>query len=379
MSLTRPNYLASFTEFYDENKLKLKMPNGTNYPLNYRLGKQWANSQLDADSQTFADAIIRHTKYVSFAAFTTKLAAICTSYRTTYSAPPHKGTIFLLIIPFKILKSNTWVSLLVFEHLADIIDDIYYDITDVYNKIQTRNSPLYRKKVRCIICDDCSYTGHQLTYIATLDCTTINFPGKTPPPEPTSPDWLTWHDSNIYAANKFIDAIPIETFSVDLIVPYMSILSQTKLRKIGYVKIPEICVVFPVFGQQIEIDRFSTHAVNEFRRTFQYHKDISAIYFDHKIADAVSTFNKIYLLAPIFNSAVKNRGCGFIENCKRETLPDGFNASDYNLDVEEDIDDACPATFYRSIAYTYGGKPIPPEAYLIDVISTTKKNPVDGS
>ena len=370
MSLTRPNYLGNFKAFYKENRKKLKMLRGINYPLNYRRGKEWANSQLDADSQTFADAIIRHTKYVSFDLFIRKLEVICNSYRTTYSSPSHKGTIFLLIIPFKILKSNTWVSLLTFEHIGDMIDDIYYDITDVYNIIQTRDSPLYQKKVRCIICDDCSYTGHQLIYNATFDYTTLNYPDKAQPPEQTSPAWLTWYDANLISAEKFAANIPLDMFSVDLIVPYMSILSQTKLRKIGYVKIPESCTVFPIFGQTVEIDRFSAHAISEFKRTFQYHRDISAIYFDHKIADAVSTFNKIYLLAPIFNSAVKNRGLGFIENCKRDSIPDNININDYSVDVENDLTDACPPTFYRSIAYTYGAKRVSPDAYIINVITS---------
>jgi hypothetical protein len=150
----------------------------------------------------------------------------------------------------------------------------------------------------------------------------------------------------------------------------MSILAQTKLQSIHYVKIPEDCVVFPIFSQQVNVERIPVHILNEFKRTFQYHKDISAIFFDHKIADAVSTFNKIYLLAPLFNCAVKNKRVGFIENCDATVIPDNINVYNYYIDLEPEIGKrACPPSYYKHLTYTFNKKPVDPDLYVFELFA----------
>jgi hypothetical protein len=359
-----------FKKFYEENKSKLDMPNGINYPINYKNGKLWADSQCDAESREFANGIVKSTKYVPFSDFFERLKKICMSYKNTYSSPMHDDTLFILIIPFKFKKSNMWVSLLAFEFLKDIVDDVYYDITDVYNNTIDRKSVLYKKNVRCIICDDCAYTGHQLVFISSLDHSWLNYPGKPPQPSVNTHKWLDWHDSINKDAEEYIKKIPIDKFSVDLIVPYMSILAQVKLHRIHYIKTPIDCIVFPIFSQQINIERIPIRILNEFKRTFQYHKDISAIYFDHKIADAVSTFHKIYLLAPLFNCSVNNKRIGFIDNCDKTTIPDNIRIYDYHIDLEQSMDGSiCPVSFYKHIKYTFGGKPVDCELYISELFS----------
>lgn len=343
------------------------MPTGENYPLNYKKGKQWARSQCDAESREFADSILKNTKYISFDTFYTHLKKICKSYEKTYNNPQHKDTYFILIVPFKLKKSNLWVSLLAFKFLKEIISDVYYDITEVYNNTINHRSKLYRKKVRCIICDDCAYTGHQLSFISSFDYSWVNFPDKDPPPKVTDKKWLDWYDNINDKAEQYVRNISIEVFSVDLIIPFMSVLAQAKLRNIHYIKIPEDCVVFPIFNQQINTERIPTHILNEFKRTFQYHKDISAIYFDHKIADAVSTFHKIYLLAPLFNCAVKNKSVGFIENCTRNRVPDNIKIYDYYIDLEQQLEDPCPRTFYKQLDYVFNGKPVESNMYVFEL------------
>lgn len=357
----------NFVKFYEENKNKIYMPNGENYPINYKKGKQWSDSQCDIESRDFADSILRFTEYVSFDKFHSQLKKVCKSYSDTYKQPEHKDTIFILIVPFRINKSNIWVSLLAYAYIGELIDDVYYNITEVYNNTINHRSPLYRKKVRCIICDDCAYTGHQLSFISSFDYSWINFPNKPPSPDVTSKEWLVWYDNINHDAEQYIRNISIKQFSVDLIIPFMSILAQAKLRTIHYIKIPTDCIVFPIFSQQVNVERIPAHILNEFKRTFQYHKDISAIYFDHKIADAVSTFHKIYLLAPLFNCAVKNKSIGFIENCKRTIIPDNIGIYDYYIDLEPNMKDACPPTFYKQLKYTFNGKPVDSNIYVFEL------------
>ena len=140
---------TSFKKFYEENKNKLSMLMDENNPINYKKAKQWANSQCDSDSREFANNIIKYTRCVSFAEFMGgpgRLKKVCDSYKKTYSKPEHKNTVFILIVPFKIKKSNMWVRLLAFEFLQDLINAVYYDITEVYNNTIDHRSKLYKKK-----------------------------------------------------------------------------------------------------------------------------------------------------------------------------------------------------------------------------------------
>lgn len=359
-----------FKRFYEENKCKIDMPQDENYPLNYKKAKQWVNSQCDVESREFADNIIKFTRYVSYSQFKSSLKRVCESYKKTYSTPEHKDTEFILIIPFKLKKSNMWVSLLAFQYLEDMITGVYYDITKVYNNTIDYRSKLYKKKVRCIICDDCAYTGHQLGFISSFDYSCINYPDKPQPPDVHKREWLDWYDSINLDAEKYIKKISIKKFSVDLVIPYMSILAQTKLQTIHYVKIPEDCIVFPIFSQQVNLEKIPVHILNEFKRTFQYHKDISAIYFDHKIADAVSTFNKIYLLSPLFNCSVKNKRVGFIENCEEKEIPDNIEMYNYYIDLEPLMGKkTCPSSYYKNITYTFNKKPVDNDLYVFELFS----------
>ena len=358
----------NFYKFYDENKSKLRMPKKSNYPINYNKAKHWSNSQCDIDSRDFADTIIEHTKYVSFCDFEIVMKKICESYLNTYSAENDGGTYYVLILPWNIHKSNMWASLLAFKYLKHIINDICYDITDVYNNTKNHRSHLFKKKVRCIICDDCAYTGHQISIISTIDSSRVNFPGKHPPPPETDRKWRDWYSDINILADKVIRDISVENFSVDLILPYMSTLAQSRIRSIHYIKIPKDCVVFPIFNQQVDIDRIPNNILNVFKGTFQYHKDISAIYFDHKIADAVSTFHKIYLLAPLFNCAMENMSIGFIENCKSINIPKNISIYEFHMDLEKSMKKICPSAFYKSIKYTLNGKIVERNCRISDII-----------
>ena len=46
----------------------------------------------------------------------------------------------------------------------------------------------------------------------------------------------------------------------------MSTLARDKLKLIHYVRIPEQCIVFPMFNQQINVDRMPTHIINEIKQ-----------------------------------------------------------------------------------------------------------------
>jgi len=285
----------------------------------------------------------------------------------TINQPKYKNHIFILIIPFHISKSNTWVSLLSFSYLKDVIHDIYSNITDVYNDTIDSKSPLYKKKVKCIICDDCSYTGDQLSIISSFNYEKINYIDKSAPPDEHSNSWLAWHERTNREAEEYIKKVSIDIFSVDLVLPYMSTLAQASLRKIPLVNVSRNCYIFTIFSQRINMDRIPMHIINEFKKTFQYHKNISAIYFDHKVADSVSTFHKIYLLSPLFNCSLSDLTIPFIDGCDLKKIPQNLDIYNYYIDISDKIK-TCPPTFYKSIKYTYKKKPLKGDINLLDII-----------
>ena len=343
------------------------MPRDINYPLNYRKGTEWANSQCDSDSREFAQDIIRNTLYIPFSKFMSDIKIICESYLEKFTKPKYSETKFILVVPFHIYKSNTWVTLLAFDYLKDVVHDIYSDITDVYNATLNHRSPLFKKKVRCIICDDAAYTGHQLSHAASFNYEKIEYKNKALPPDEHSQKWLAWYEQTNKEAEQEIKHLLPEVFAVDLILPYMSTLAQASLKIIPWVNVPYNCYVFPIFSQFINVERIPMHIINEFKKTFQYHRDVSAIYFDHKVADTVSTFHKIYLLAPLFNCALQDRTIPFIDGCNLKQIPRDIDIYNYYVDLTEKMK-VCPPAFYKQIKYTFKKKPLEKDALLIDIL-----------
>lgn len=359
-----------FYKLWEENKDKIYMEKKENYRLDYKEGKKWADSQGDRESRLFANKIIEYTSYISFNEFINEIQTICESYIKFYNQNKFKKDVFILIVPFKLSKSNFWVSLLSFTYLKDIISDIYNDITSVYNDILDEKSKLYNKKIRCIVCDDCSYTGNQLYEIVSIDSTTLKYKNKPTEPNRYKKGWLTWNETTSLDSKKIINNINIDKFSVDVIIPWMTNNAIEKIKSLHYVKISKLINRVPLFSEYIDTNSIPNYILSEFKKTFQYHNQITCIYFDHKIADAVSTFNKIYNTAPLFNYKITDRRIGFIENCKNiKILPDDVDIYDYYLDTGKETSlENCPSTFYKKIKYTYNKKIINTNLTILDII-----------
>lgn len=344
------NIFNKFKEFHTENKGKYKMPKAVNYPIDYKRASEWIEAQIVDEYKLFARYIIDNTQYISYKDFYDGLYKICKSYNSSRN----KKTINVLIVPPDLYKSNIWVSLLAMD-LLDDIKHIYTNVTDVFNEFSRKGSSLYGKNIGCIICDDCAYTGSQLSNLASIDYRSITFPGKKKEPDRLNKDWIGWYDDNSLNAKKYIDSIDISKFSVNIVVPFFTLSAMKVLYKHKYLKIPKDNIVLMNFSDYTDTRKFTIPVINEFRATFQYHNHISAIYFDHKVADAVSTFNKVYFLGPIFNT---NAGIQFIDGCDNK-IPQDIDVHSQYLAVEKETSTVlCPQTFYKSIKYTFKGKNI---------------------
>lgn len=356
--------LQKFDNFYNENKDKLYMPLKKNYPLNYKKGIDWANAQCDVESSLFARSIIDNTMYISFIEFITEIKKISFSYLENIKKD--KDFKYILIIPFKIKKSNTWVGLLVYKYLKNIIDDIDYTITNVYNNTLDSKHALFKKKVRCILCDDCSYTGQQLAEVLSFN-NKMNTSNRKEEPIETSKEWLDWYNSIKKNIDIAVNNININIFSADIIIPFISTKAHSLLTSLHYVRLPKDRILFDTFINQTDTRIYNKSILREFQGTFQFHDDISAIYFDHKIADAVSTFNKVYLTAPLFNCLGVNTSVFFIDNCDNSKILNIIDPYAVVMDIEK-IVEVCPPTFYKRINYTYNNNVIDTDLELSAIL-----------
>jgi hypothetical protein len=338
-----------------ENKDKLHMPTGRNYPLNYKIGMNWAQHHCDVESTNFATQIVKNTIYVSFAEFIQNLEDSCKSLIRYYKKK--KDVTFILIIPHSADKSNMWVSLLAYPWIHDIIHDIHFTVTSAYNEYVVKKQ---HTQVVCIMCDDCAYTGNQISDECALHPHTVMYDNKPVEPDHTSLKWVDWFKTIIDNTKMLESEIDINKFSINLIIPYMSTLAQQKVAERHFIMVPSNVKVFKMFRERVNMHDYSQGVVREFESTFQYHTDISAIYFDHKIADAVSTFNKIYLLAPVFNCGDLRKSICFIEGCcEPSKLKNNINPYNVYLNVENNMEgQGCPSTYYKSINYTINKKKI---------------------
>lgn len=391
--------VKAFDQLWWENEKHLRMPKAVNYPINYRRGMSWASHHCDAANVKFAEAIVANTAYISFGEFMAATTKICTSFKRFYGNGAHGGTShvgkkpvgtkFVLVVPFDMSKSNIWVSLLMWPELRDIVDDIDFDITSVYNRYigraastgesKTLSSPVDR--IVCIICDDCAYTGNQLLGYCALSAHRTEYQGRPKEPSANSLEWISW-DREVSAEVARIEAnLTTDRFSINLLIPYMSTHAQQNIADRRFLMIPKDVQIFKLFRERVNIHDFNQGALREFESTFQYHSNIAAIYFDHKIADAISTFNKVYLLAPVFGCGNLRKSVCFIDGCIRkcDSVPDPVNIYDVYINIEDILPkgDVCPRTFYKSIKYTMNGKPVV-GLCLYNALSGNRDSSADG-
>lgn len=341
------------------------MPKAINYPLNYKKAIDWTLSHCDRLTTQFAKQIIEKTVYINFAFFIERLKKICISFKRNYVE--QKNNIYILILPFTINKSNLWVSMLCHELIGDMLDDVYFSVTDVYNYyIHDKNAG--DKNVVCIVCDDCAYTGSQVNSYCSLLSTKIKYKNKPVEPESTSREWLDWRKKIIDDTVIIEKTLDIRRFSINLLIPFIGSMAMDIVLSNKYIMLPKDIKNFKTFREEINTQDYPQNVLNEFEQSFQYHTNISAIYFDHKIADAVSTFNKVYLLAPVFNCNITNLSSCFIDGCSNDKkIPDHIKIYDTYVNVEDKLEGkACPPTFYKSIKYTYNGQ-------IIDCFKNVKK------
>jgi hypothetical protein len=239
---------------------------------------------------------------------------------------------------------------------------------DIINRILDKN-------VYAIICDDCLYTGSLMLQNTTIFPNMINLDKKyelnKKEPSKYSKSWITWTEDifnhkNILV-NKNISKLKIFVLATVTTTPAKKLLTSKKYIHLIYGK--EI----NSFINEIDIKHYR-YVRSKVRSEFS--KNISAIYFDHKIADSVSTFNEIYILGKVsgcpsvkyikfIDGCDNDKGLSELSDELKNKKMDKYPSHDFELTSNNKI---CPPSFYKTIKWTFNSVEIPKHNFIIDYL-----------
>jgi len=323
-------------------------------------------SKCDTEDNTetyliFAEFFVKALRYIPFNEMFEKIGFI--SGKINEMAPGY-DCIFLFIDD-ALHKSNTWVALLFVGELLKLnFFNNFKNKLRLFSKteelIASFNEDTEESKYLTLYFDDMSYSGLQMFSSAYSNA---NLKNRT---------------RQLSEKGKLLN------FDWYACVPYVS--SKGRERLNGHVKFFEETEIIFSLQKQIEkneleiplnkieklLGLFNNNNNNFFygRRAFgmtnnfRGYLDKSVVYFDHKLADSISVYQKI-LTAGSFPTEVENcKYIPLINNCVAD--PYGGHTCGYvdptteihgHSHLEKDIpnDKACPRNFYKNIIYTYNG------------------------
>lgn len=297
-----------FDSFYEENKSKLNMLKPVNYPISHNNLNIWLNNIKNSNNKPlikFGYEFAQTLTHISYNEFYENLWKLGITLLQKFN-DSQKVYVY---IGGNLQKSNLWVTLLLWPTIKPIIKGLLTDIPKNFT-----DTILY--------IDDCSYSGNQVI--------------------------------------KFINnRFPQETFINNLIVcnVYISKYANTLISK-------KCNVIFIT-----ELQNFNNAIINDINdvniKNFLKlnNKNLTNVYFDHKLASGLSIFQGILafgLYPPsktnfneydwrkkmTVNSLI--RGCENFYN--NENI--GYLYLDSN-DFHEDYKNSCPLPFYKTINYTF--------------------------
>lgn len=365
----KPISYESFFKFYLQNKDKIFMKSGERNINQENVTKWLKNIQLYSPEQIketylfFANTFIEFLLYVSFDNFYSIINNISFELKTLFTENNYNKIYFY--IPDNIHKSNLWVSLLILNCLInnniinnEIQNKIYY--INNYNDLLNHSNG---DKSLCLYCDDMSYTGSQIY---------SNF--------------IIRKKGNIIINDANIDKY--------ILISYLSDVAKQKISTLKNIHFFNSTINVQSYINQLKEKYFesNTAMVNNILKMFEYNPNdpifqigrvacscstkYIPIYFDHKIADELSTFNKILFTGsyPIDKNIINN-------SCEINPLINGCTNSVDELSkifdnpciesVTLDSEIPCFPTFYKTILYTFNNKVInnKNDENIIDVLS----------
>ena len=210
---------------------------------------------------------------------------------------------------FNIYKSNLWMFMLIWDKLETKPIDILLNI-----KISVQ---LYGDTVEYLIVDDCSYSGTQIVnYVLYADAseTLYKYPNS----------YLIKND--MYEKTMF-KPVQKHNIKIHLFIPYLSYIAWTKIEEIKLFTCFDIILYEKYILNEFGIVLSQKDAIKLYELYSHFYKNYNTsnlipIFFDHKIADGVSTVELILIKGQVLDNP-KNRLI-FVKPCDElyNNLPD---------------------------------------------------------
>jgi hypothetical protein len=203
---------------------------------------------------------------------------------------------------FNIYKSNLWMFMLIWDKLETKPYDILLNV-----KIAIR---LYGDEVEYLIVDDCSYSGSQI-----VDHVLYSDASETLYKYPNS--FLIMND--VYKKSLF-KPVQKHNIKIHLFIPYLSYIAWSKINEIKLTTCFDITTyekyILNEFGVVLSSDDNSKlyELYNDFYRDYNPSRLIP-IFFDHKIADTLSTVELILIKGQVLDN--NNLRLIFVEPCDK--------------------------------------------------------------
>lgn len=313
-----------FAKFHEENKGAKLMLDRT-YDINIDQLNAWAQAVARSGSPpeivTFASTFQQHLLHISFSSFHRALNE--SAVETKKHIEKYKPIKTYLMIDGSFRKSNTWVALLAWQVLADVVTDIVTDPMQIPEQEWEQN-------IAVIHLDDMSYSGKQMSSTIMPVADLLN------------------ETSHYFVLVPFMGTLAKQTISS--MSPYLQFLQSTK-----YIK---------NLDEYLSEDGAKSYLVLQKLKEAPWNKVYGAIggqnliYFDHKLADVVSIPSKMFAGLYVLNGNGKVIGeYKAIRNCENAIYKtnNGQLVDASTTVVDFDDDGTCPVAFYKTIPYTYKG------------------------
>ena len=318
----RKQRLDDFNEIY--NKLKKHLNLKDSASINKKRLKTYINLHKQENQKLIKD-IIDITKYVSFTEFKKELFDQINRFNDYLIKNKIKKYIFTIgvgndigasAISFNIYKSNFWVFLLGYHLLKIKPYDICLNLNTAIR--------LYGDEItNYLIIDDCIYSGSQVVdnvlYVATTELMY---------------DDDVFTNKNIIKTQILYKLNQAKKINIHLVVPYISKIALNKIDELNHISGFNIIkytsyIVNPynnLFNNE-DLDRIN----NLYKQYYNYinFNELIPIFFEHKIADMVSTIDLILIKGQVLDNPEKKYV--FIDSC----IYNKNNPEKYDLDPNQ--------------------------------------------
>ncbi len=322
--------VALFTRFHAQNSKNRFLEPKQIYDINHDNMFLWLTSINKSRSPSeivdFVTAFASHLRHVSFSEFQDAL------HRTTIEIVTRirneRPDAVVLVIDGEISKSNTWITLLVWQFLADVVTHLTDDLDDVPAAV-TRDPS---KRVFVLQPDDMSYSGTQMSFVL----------------------------EQIQSWKAKVTFLPVVGFMGSAAAERLSSLSAAFSLPSTVDIVPSLRKVLEVkYGGVRASEIFNMLNRDPWKTYYGVWEGATLIYFDHKLADRVSIPTKLLVDAVSYNISTDTiETFRLISNCE-----DAIYKSESGAIIDPrtqfvDLDDnyTCPKAYYKTLDYRFDGR-----------------------